>query len=106
MKTCSIRKSYYNGMCTDEYQYIDREGTFEATLDDSFWGNSINILAFFTLSDGRKIIASAWQKDNYLGIQDIEKGAKLLITFEKNKKGIPYLRKVERVAEENSCLMQ
>ena len=105
MKTCSIRKSYYNGMCTDEYQYIDREGTFEATLDDSFWGKSINILAFFTLADGRKIIASAWQKDNYLGIQDIEKGAKLLITFEKNKKGIPYLRKVERAEEENSCLM-
>ena len=105
MKTCSIRKSYYNGMCTDEYQYIDREGTFEATLDDRCWGNSINILAFFTLAGGRKIIASAWQKDNYLGIQDIEKGAKLLITFEKNKKGIPYLRKVERAEEENSCLM-
>ena len=92
-------------MCTDEYQYIDREGTFEATLDDRCWGNSINILAFFTLADGRKIIASAWQKDNYLGIQDIEKGAKLLITFEKNKKGIPYLRKVEKAEEENSCLM-
>ncbi len=105
MKTCSIRKSYCSGMCTDEYQYIDREGTFEATLDDRYWGKSINVLAFFTLSDGRKIIASAWQKDNYLGIPDIERGTKLIITFEKNKKGIPYLRKVERAEEENPSLM-
>jgi hypothetical protein len=41
-------------------------------------------------------MASAWQNTGYLGIPEIEEGARLMLTFERAKNGISYLRKVDR----------
>ena len=41
-------------------------------------------------------MASAWQNTGYLGIPEIEEGARLTQTFERAKNGISYLRKIEK----------
>ena len=41
-------------------------------------------------------MASAWQNTGYLGIPEIEEGARLALTFERAKNDISYLRKVEK----------
>jgi len=48
------------------------------------------------LEDGSKVMASAWQNTGYLGIPEIEEGARLTLTFERAKNDISYLRKVEK----------
>ena len=37
-----------------------------------------------------------WQNTGYLGIPEIEEGARLTLTFERAKNGISYLRKIEK----------
>lgn len=92
----SLRKLEEKGNYVDEYLTNERDGVFKARLDCKRWGKKRNVLAYFTFEDGSKVVASAWQNTGYLGIPDIEEGARLTLTFERAKNGIPYLRKVER----------
>ena len=92
----SLRQPEENGVCIDEYLINEREGVFKARLDCKRWGKKRNVLAYFTFTDGSKVMASAWQNTGYLGIPEIEEGARLTLTFEKATNGISYLRKVER----------
>lgn len=92
----SLRQLKEKGICVDEYLTNERDGVFNAQLDCKCWGKKRNVLAYFTLEDGSKVIASAWQNTGYLGIPEIEEGAMLTLTFEKAKNGVSYLRKVER----------
>ena len=73
-----------------------RDGVFKSRLDCKRWGKKRNILAYFTFEDGSKVMAYAWQNTGYLGIPEIEEGARLMLTFERSKNGISYLRNVER----------
>ena len=81
----------------DEYKTNPNEGIFYAKLDCKCWGKKCNILAYFTMEDGSKCMASAWQNTDYLGIPDIEEGANLKLTFKKAKNGLSYLREVEQI---------
>ena len=36
------------GIDTNDYKFNNQAGTFSATLDIKLWGNSRNLLAFFT----------------------------------------------------------
>ena len=96
MRAYSFKEIRKHGICLDGYQTSERDGVFNACLDYKCWGKNRNILAYFTFEDGSKVMASAWQNTGYLGIPEIEQGAMLTLTFEKSKKGISYLRKVER----------
>lgn len=96
----SLRQLEEKGICIDEYLTNEREGVFKARLDCKRWGKNRNVLAYFTFEDGSKVMASAWQNTSYLGIPEIEEGAMLILTFERTKKGISYLRKVERNDEQ------
>ena len=80
---------------SDIYVTAEQEGIFKATLDYKRWGRNRNVLAYFTLEDGRKIMASAWQDTGYLGIPEIPMGATVRLTFQKAKNGLAYLRGVE-----------
>lgn len=84
------------GIHVDEYHFMEQEGAFQARLDFKRWGKAKNILAYFTFEDGRKVVASAWNDNDYLGIPEMEEGAVLMLTFKKSKKGKVYLRKVEK----------
>ena len=47
----------------------------------------MNLTAFFTFEDGRRIMASAYQdNDYYLSLPDIDIGSELELTFVKGKK--------------------
>lgn len=92
----SLRQLEEKDICVDEYLTNERDGVFKAQLDCKRWGKKRNVLAYFTLEDGSKVMASAWQNTGYLGIPEIEEGTMLTLTFERAKNSISYLRKVER----------
>ena len=96
MKAYSFRQMQDVGIRVDNYKANEREGVFIATLDVKRWGKGRNIVAYFTFEDGSKIMAAAWQNTGYLGIPDIEEGARLKLTFERAKNGSSYLRKIWR----------
>ena len=104
MRAYSLRQFRKQGICVDDYKTNEHEGVFNARLDQKRWGKNRNILAYFTLEDGSKVMASAWQNTDYLGIPEIEEGAMLTLTFEKAKNGISYLRNVERCDADNPRL--
>ena len=104
MRAYSFNQMYDLNICTDDYTTNEDEGVFIARLDFKFWGKKRNVLAFFTFENGSKIMASAWQNTDYLGIPEIEEGALLLLTFVKSKNGTAYLRKVERYGTDKDCL--
>jgi len=91
------------GVYTDTYSVSQLDGVVKARLDGKLWGKKRNILAYFTVEDGSKIMAAAWQNTDYLGIPDIEEGAALQLTFDRSKGGTSYLRKVERVSGDDAC---
>lgn len=95
MRAYSLRQMQDLGICVDDYKINDKEGMFAARLDYKRWGKNRNVLGYFTIEDGSKIMASAWQNTGYLGIPEIKEGTMVMLTFEKAKNGIAYLRKVE-----------
>ncbi len=104
MRADSLRQMQDLGICDDDYKTNENDGVFIARLDYKRWGKNRNILGFFTFENGKKIMASAWQNTGYLGIPEIEEGVMLMLTFEKAKNGIAYLRKVERLEADKVCL--
>lgn len=95
MRAYSFKQIIENGINLDDYTLMEQEGVFEATLDCKCWGKKRNILAYLTLHDGRKVMTSAWQNTDYLGIPEIPIESSVKVTFQKTKKGISYLRNVE-----------
>ena len=78
------------------YSFITTEGVYTGTLDFKRWGKKKNLLSYFTLIDGRKIFASTFALQNYLGLADISLGSIVKLTFIAAKgSGLIYLRKVE-----------
>ena len=78
------------------YSLIETEGMFTGTLDFKRWGKKKNLLNYFTLTDGRKILASTFALQDYLGLADIRLGTVVKLTFiAARKSGAIYLRKVE-----------
>ena len=104
MRAYSLRQMQNLGICVDDYKTNENDGVFIARLDYKRWGKNRNVLGFFTFENGSKVMASAWQNTGYLGIPEIEEGATLMLTFEKAKTGIAYLRKVERYEADKVCL--
>ena len=82
---------------TSAYSYNDDEGVFIATLDIKVWGNKMNLLAFFTFEDGRKVISSAPHFQKHFGLPDISVGRKLELTYAPSRKGNVYLTAVKEL---------
>ena len=85
-----------SGFDIKPYSFITTEGIFIGTLDFKRWGKKKNLLSYFTLADGRKIFASTFSLQDYLGLADIRLGTNVKLTFIAAKRsGVIYLRKVE-----------
>ena len=78
------------------YRFPDTDGVFNGTLVCKRWGKSKNLLAYFELDNGDKIISAAWQNTKYMGLTDIPINAKVTVKFEKAENGKIYLRSVEQ----------
>ena len=97
-KALSKRQFAQSDFSIEQYGLMDEEGTFRATLEFKRWGKKLNLLSYFTLEDGRKIFASSWQRDGYLGLPDIRLGSNVELTFKRAKKtGIAYLKTAKLV---------
>ena len=84
-----------SGFDDSPYIFMEDEGTFEATFDLKRWGKKKNsALAYFTLTDGRKIIAYTWLSTDYLGIKNIAPGTKVLVTYKRNSNDYNCLTKI------------
>ena len=98
-KALSNRQFVQSEFSIKPYELMDEEGTFFAMLDFKRWGKKLNLLSYFTLDDGRKIFASSWQREGYLGLPDIRLGSRVELTFKRPKKtGIAYLKSAKPVA--------
>ena len=68
------------------YEFNNEIGEFEGELVFKKWGKKANILAYVNLNDGRQIICTAFQNNDYLGLDDIEIGTKIKLVYDKRKK--------------------
>lgn len=92
-----------SGIDTSDYRFIETEGDFVAILDLKVWGNR-NLRSFFTLEDGRKIIACTFPRENYLGLADTPIGSVFLLIFQQAKKsGQVYLQEVVQLEDDEFC---
>lgn len=92
-----------SGIDTSDYRFIETEGDFVAILDLKVWGNR-NLRSFFTLEDGRKIIAYTFPRENYLGLADTPIGSVFLLIFQQAKKsGQVYLQEVVQLEDDEFC---
>jgi hypothetical protein len=66
---------------------------FKATLDCKRYGKTRNLVAYFTLENGRTIMTSAWQNDDYHGLKEVPIGSQMELKFALNKRGVIHLRK-------------
>ena len=75
------------------YGFPTEEGVFKAVLDCKRYGKTRNLIGYFTLENGQTIMTSAWQNDNYHGLQEVPFGALMELEFVKNKRGVIHLRR-------------
>lgn len=85
-----------SGFDDSPYKFMEDEGTFEATFDLKRWGKKQNsAMAYFTLSDGRKIIAYTWSSTDYLGIKNIAPGTRITVTYKRNNNNFNCLTEIK-----------
>ncbi len=78
------------------YVFNEIEGTFKGILRFAVWGRKCNAIGYVELDDGRKIMCTAFQQpDNYLGIPEIEFGTRVIVTYERGKRGNIRLKSVQ-----------
>lgn len=71
----------------DDYSFMDTEGTYLGILDFKLSGKKQNIIAYFTLENGKKIIAVAYKDNDYHGLNDVELDETVRLTFVKSQSG-------------------
>lgn len=69
------------------YELNYEEGVFIGTLKFAVWGKKLNAIGYVELDDGRKIICSGFQNDDYLGINHIPFESRVELTYGKGKRG-------------------
>lgn len=77
------------------YKMMEQEGEFKATLDFKRWGKKQNLVAYFSVEEIGKIVASTFWNREYLNLKEIPMGSKLIITFGRKGKTGNYLRKLQ-----------
>lgn len=71
------------GFDTFEYKYLERAGVLFGNLDNRCYGKNSNMLLFFTLNSGEKVVICVYRKYDYRGFRDIDNGSycKLYVGF-------------------------
>ena len=80
-----------------EYKFLDEAGTFTATLACKRWNRHRNLIAYLDFDDGRKILTSAWQREQYHGLPELPIGSRVRVIFKESAGGTVYLRGVEKI---------
>lgn len=78
----------------NDYNFMDEEGTFTATLVYKLYGKKNNIVVYLDFDDGRKVVSVAYKESDYLGIKDIEVDSRVEVTYEQSNSGIYRLTEI------------
>lgn len=94
-KVYSIKQMDEVGFDPLPYKMMEQEGEFKAILDFKRWGKKQNLVAYFSVKNIGKIVASTFWNREYLNLKEIPTGSKLIITFYRKGKTGNYLRKIQ-----------
>lgn len=87
MGAYSSRQYEQSGFNGKDYVFNEQVGLFTGILRCKKYGKKTNIIAYVDFDDGRKIMCTAYQRKDYLGLKEIEIGSRLKMAFDKNTKG-------------------
>lgn len=77
----SRRQFKKSGFDTTGYAFIEDQGVHIGVIDCKRWGKQ-KLVTYFTLEDGRKIVAPTWPKSNYLGLAELPIGSRVKLDFQ------------------------
>lgn len=85
-KALSRRQFAESGFDTTGYAFNEEPGIYTAVIDSKRWGKR-KLVTYFTLEDGRKVVAPTWPNSNYLGLAELPVGAKVELYFQRTQSG-------------------
>lgn len=82
----SRRQFLESGFDTTGYAFNEEPGQYAATIDCKRWGK-YKLVTYFTLDDGRKVVAPTWPNSNYLGLAELPIGSRVELDFQHTRNG-------------------
>lgn len=82
-----------SGFDPTSYAFHEEPGLFAATVDCKRWGKH-KLVTYFTLADGRKVVAPTWPNCNYLGLAELSVCSKVELDFQHTRTGKINLKNV------------
>ena len=82
----SRRQFLESGFDTTGYAFNEEPGLHAATIDCKRWGKH-KLVTYFTLDDGRKVVAPTWPNSNYLGLAELPIGSRVELDFQHTRTG-------------------
>lgn len=79
------------------YRFPEKDGVKTGTIVCKRWDRKNNMLVYLDMSDGQKIVTSAWADKNYLGLADMPIGTKIRAVFVRSSQGNAYLKSADRI---------
>ena len=85
-RALSRRQFADSGFDASGYSFNEEQGVFAATIDCKRWGKC-KLVTYFTLDDGRKVVAPTWPKSDYLGLAELPVGSRVQLDFQPTRTG-------------------
>ena len=82
----SRRQFVESGFDTTGYAFNKEQGVHIGSIDCKRWGKQ-KLVTYFTLDDGRKVVAPTWPKSNYLGLAELPIGSRVELDFQTTRTG-------------------
>ena len=105
----SRRQFAESGFDATGYAFNEEPGLHIATIDCNRWGTH-KLVTYFTLDDGRKVVAPTWPNSNYRGLAELPVGNKVKLDFHHTRtgkldlKGVTTLHIPARQAEQDMVM--
>lgn len=82
----SRRQFAESGFDSTGYAFNEEQGLHIGTIDCKRWGKH-KLVTYFTLDDGRKVVAPTWPNSNYLGLAELPIGSRVELDFQHTRTG-------------------
>ena len=92
-RALSRRQFVESGFDGTGYAFNEEQGLHTGTIDCKRWGKR-KLVTYFTLDDGRKVVAPTWPKSNYLGLAELPVGSRVELDFQPTRTGKLNLKSV------------
>ena len=85
-RALSRRQFAESGFDGTGYTFNEEQGLHTGTIDCKRWGKQ-KLVTYFTLDDGRKVVAPTWPKSNSLGLAELPVGSRVELDFQPTRTG-------------------